>query len=93
MHKFCCLLVFTVLLASCNDNTVKSSFTSLPGGNWAIDNTVSFEFSELDTLAKHNMFIHIRNDETFEYSNLFLIAELDFPSGETVKDTLEYMVV
>ncbi len=36
------------------------------------------------------MFINVRNDETFPYNNLFLIAELNFPDGNTVTDTLEY---
>ncbi|WP_373518742.1 gliding motility lipoprotein GldH, partial [Pricia sp.] len=49
-----------------------------------------FSFSEIDTVQRHNMFINVRNDATFAYSNLFLIAELEFPTGETVKDTLQY---
>ena len=36
------------------------------------------------------MFINIRNDNSFEFSNLFLITELEYPDGNTLKDTLEY---
>ncbi len=51
---------------------------------------VNFEFSELDSTANYNMFINVRNDETFPFSNLFLITELEYPDGNTIKDTLEY---
>lgn len=90
MRNIFFVLLVTAVLTSCNDQTVKSEFKALSGGNWAADNTMTFEFSELDTISRHHMFINIRNDENFSYSNLFLIAELNFPNGESVKDTLEY---
>ncbi len=79
-----------MLIISCNDNIVFSDYQATKNGYWQKDGTIKFNFSELDTVSTYNMFINIRNDETFPYRNLFLIAELDFPNGETVKDTLEY---
>lgn len=55
-----------------------------------MDDTAHFEFSDMDTTVTYNMFINIRNDNTFPFSNLFLITELEHPDGNTVKDTLEY---
>lgn len=78
------------LCISCNDNLVKSEFRATNGGAWNKDSIYEFTFSEIDTVKKHNMFITVRNDGTFPYNNLFLIAELEFPGGQTVKDTLEY---
>lgn len=51
---------------------------------------LGFEFSGLNPALTHNMFIHIRNNDNFQFSNLFLIAELEHPNGNTLKDTLEY---
>lgn len=62
----------------------------MANGKWNLDETVHFQFSELDSIEPYNMFINIRNDNTFPFSNLFLIAELEYPNGETIKDTLEY---
>ncbi|CAM4135286.1 gliding motility lipoprotein GldH [Zobellia nedashkovskayae] len=86
------LLVFAVavLCFACNDNLVKSEFQATKGGVWNKTDNILFSFSEIDTTQRHNMFITVRNDATFPYNNLFLIAELEYPSGETVKDTLEY---
>lgn len=88
--KIFLLIIVLYSFASCNKNLVHTEFKATQGGNWAKDNTIQFTFSGLDSINTHNMFINIRNDNTFPYSNLFLIAELDFPNGETQKDTLEY---
>ncbi len=80
----------SVVLASCNDNLVYSDFRPIKNGKWQMDTPVNFEFSELDSTANYNMFINVRNDETYPFSNLFLITEFEYPDGNTIKDTLEY---
>lgn len=90
MLKIILPILVIVVLASCETNTVHSEYKSTNDGYWNKDNTISFKFTEQDTVSKNNIFINIRNDETYSYSNLFLIAELNFPTGETIRDTLEY---
>lgn len=92
MFKKLFFILFLLVFASgCNDGkTVYSEYRSTENGSWNKDNTIEFNFSELDTINAHNLYINIRNDNMFSYSNLFLIAELNYPNGETVKDTLEY---
>ncbi len=90
MHRNLLTLLLIILMASCNENLVLSEYASTDGGKWRKDNLIKFTFSDMDTITPHNMFINIRNDETFPFSNLFVIAELASPNGETVKDTLEY---
>ena len=41
-------------------------------------------------MERYNIFITLRNNEHYPFRNLFLITTLQFPNGETVKDTLEY---
>lgn len=84
------LLMATIALTSCNDALVFSEYSPIKEGKWQMDDTVHFQVSELDTVQAYNMFINIRNDNTFPFSNLFLITELEHPDGNTVKDTLEY---
>lgn len=36
------------------------------------------------------MFINIRNNAAYSFSNLFLITALEFPNGKKIIDTLEY---
>ncbi len=90
MRNILLALLVLSMMVSCGEALVKSEFQTTEGGSWAKDAVMEFRFSEIDTVQKHDMFINVRNDENFPYSNLFLIAELDYPSGETVTDTLEY---
>ena len=69
---------------------VYSDYQPIKEGKWRMDEGVDFQFSELDSTQTYNMFINIRNDDSFAFSNLFLITELEYPNGTTVKDTLEY---
>jgi len=84
--------ILITLAFSCNENLIKSEYQATKNGVWNKDSPVEFSFSEIDTVDRYNMFITIRNDNTFRYNNLFVIAELEFPGGETVKDTLEYQM-
>ena len=84
------VMAFALTVVSCNDKLVRSEFRATDGGSWNKDSIVEFSFSDVDTVGQHDVFLNIRNDATFPYSNLFLIAELESPSGATVKDTLQY---
>lgn len=91
MHnKFFAALVVICCMVSCNNNLVFSEFKTVKNGKWEMTNPIDFEFSSQDSIQAHNMFINIRNDNTFPFSNLFLITELEYPNGKTFKDTLEY---
>ena len=79
-----------LLCIGCNDLLEKSEFQSVKNAAWAKEDKKVFSFEDIDTIQHHNLFINIRNDNSYPYSNLFLITELTFPSGEVVKDTLEY---
>lgn len=79
-----------ILSVSCDRHLVKSDYNSTDNGSWNKDSIMEFSFSELDSLQEYNMFINVRNDATYPFSNLFLIAELSFPNGDRVRDTLEY---
>jgi len=86
---FCCFLAL-VLFASCDSNIIKTEYQTLEDGVWNKDNVLEFSLSKMDTVAAHDIFINVRNDNTFPYSNLFIIASLTTPEGEVTKDTLEY---
>jgi len=83
-------IILFVVMVSCDETLVKADFQATDNGSWAKDDAVEFTFSEIDTIQKHDMFINVRNDNSFAYNNLFLIAKLNFPDGEIVTDTLEY---
>ncbi|KGK30473.1 MULTISPECIES: gliding motility lipoprotein GldH [Cellulophaga] len=90
MAKYLFCFLSLVLLASCDATTVSSEYKSTPNGSWDKDDIKEFQITELDSTQHYDIFINLRNDEKYAYSNIFLIAELEYPNGASVKDTLEY---
>ncbi len=90
MRKILFALILGFVLVSCDTAMVESRYVAIDDASWEKDSILEFTFSDLDSLAPHDVFINVRNDNTFPYNNLFLIAELSAPDGVVVKDTLEY---
>lgn len=84
------LVVFLLLFAACNSNLIFSEFRANSGGTWSQDDVKEFIFTQEDTISRFNLFINIRNDNQYPFSNLFVITDLNFPDGTVVRDTLEY---
>ena len=83
-----CLLI--ALVSSCDANRVFDDYVAIPNSTWKKDNAIKFSFSIQDTTSKRNLFINLRNNNNYEFSNLFLITQLDFPNQQKIIDTLEY---
>jgi gliding motility-associated lipoprotein GldH len=88
------LLVLGVLslCISCTENLAYSKVQSTENGQWAKSRAMEFTFSEMDTVQSYDMFITLRNDQEYPYNNLFVIAELATPEGNTFRDTLEFQM-
>ena len=82
--------VMLIGLVSCNSNMVFTEFHAMDDGEWGLDEPVFFQIMEMDSTQTYNMFINVRNDDSFAYNNLYLITEFEDPDGNTQKDTLEY---
>ena len=83
------ILVF-LICASCNKGLLHSEYVAIDNGVWKKEKIVSLQFENLDTLNRHHMYLNVRNDNRYEFSNLFLILQMEAPSGNTEVDTLEY---
>lgn len=81
-----------LLLSACERSFVFNEYQSLPNIGWHKDSIASFKIPEidLDSTKTYHLFINARNDNTYKYSNLFLITTLNFPEGKQQIDTLEY---
>ncbi|MDX1761956.1 MAG: gliding motility lipoprotein GldH [Christiangramia sp.] len=77
-----------ITLSSCDRKRVFDDYESLRG--WHKDSLVSFELENIDSTKVYDLFINIRNNSEYRYSNLFLITEIRFPQGKVISDTLEY---
>ncbi len=86
------LCVLTVLLVvACDEKRVFDDYKSV-GTSWHKDSIITFALPKLDTVTPYNLYVNIRNNDNYEFSNLFLIVSLEHESGVTKVDTLEYMM-
>ncbi|WP_420571353.1 gliding motility lipoprotein GldH [Kordia sp.] len=85
---FICI-ISTFLLTSCDGNRVFDEYTSV-GKTWDKDTALIFKFQQPDSINSYNLFMNVRNTNEYEYRNLFLIVNMNFPNGNVVTDTLEY---
>ncbi len=82
--------LFVISLMACNNTSVFYQFKTIPKSEWNRDSLLIFEVRVADTLQNHKLFINVRNDIDYKYSNLWLFIDIQQP-GDTVavKDTFE----
>ena len=88
-NVFLFFLIFSFLVVSCDSNQVFDIYKSVPN-KWHKDSVISFKINPPDSVKPYNLFINLRNTNDYKYNNLFLIVQMIFPHGKTIKDTLEY---
>lgn len=84
---FVCISLY--MLTACNSPVEYSEYVSINNG-WDKDVPVIFRYEATDTLNTKNIFIMLRNDEKYPYSNIFLITKMKTLDDKVVTDTLEY---
>lgn len=83
------VVILVITFMSCDSGSVYSSFKSIKDG-WKEGEEVSFIFKAPDSIKQYDLFVYVRNDENYDFSNLFLIVNMNFPNGDQVVDTLQY---
>lgn len=83
------LLLVSFVFTSCDPNRVFDVYQPVPN-KWHKDSVASFNIKAPDSTNAYNLFVNLRNTNAYKYNNIFLIVEMTFPHGKTVKDTLEY---
>lgn len=94
MKKFAVqfLVVFFIIISifACNKSGVFGEYKTIPRAVWHRDSVVVFQVPVTDTLQNHNLYVNVRNDIKYKYSNLWLFIDIIQPGDSTsVTDTLE----
>ncbi|WP_096685660.1 gliding motility lipoprotein GldH [Ichthyobacterium seriolicida] len=80
--------IFFVITACKNDVIYHRDYV-IEGG-WVKDSIVSFSFEIKDIKNKKDIFIHLKNNDEYEFSNLYFFTKMITPKGVVIRDTLEY---
>jgi len=86
---FLASLVLVFFITSCDDQRIFDEYKTV-SGKWNYDDVVSFKVQAPDTLKTYNLYINLRNNNDYKFSNLYLIVEMNYPHGKTFRDTLNY---
>lgn len=83
-----CVLLITIF--ACSNGGVFGEYKTIPRAMWNRDSLLVFQIPISDTLQNHDLYIDVRNDIDYKYSNLWLFIEIMQP-GDTkaVIDTFE----
>ncbi|WP_116790259.1 gliding motility lipoprotein GldH [Flavobacterium psychrotrophum] len=81
-----------VLLVSCDKKRVFDEYKEFDG-TWNKDSIASFTYEAKDTMSHYNLFLTTRTNNSYPYSNLFVIVQMEQPGTNITKaDTLEYQM-
>lgn len=78
--------------ASCDKDRVFDEYQSMPASGWHKDSIVDFDLPQLDSTKTYNLFVNVRDNNDYEFSNMFLIVSMEQPKGLVKVDTLEYLM-
>jgi gliding motility-associated lipoprotein GldH len=85
----CFILLFALVIASCDNNRVLDENEKLPDNNWYSKKPVGFNVNIADTLARYNVYLNFRIAADYRYSNLFVILTVTNPSKEINRQRFE----
>lgn len=85
-------LVTLLMMTSCDPSRVFDEYQTIPGAVWEKDTTWAFSFNIARTTQNNNIWFNVRNDQNYEFSNLWLFVTLEAPSGKAVTDTVQLLL-
>lgn len=90
IHRFLLWCFLFIAVLACNNFSVFSDYKTIQNASWHKDSVLTFQVPVSDTLQNHNLFISVRNDINYKYSNLWLFVEINQPGeNKAVIDTFE----
>lgn len=90
------LLVLSVLVlssTSCQQDS-KMLFDQYQetSGTWDKDDVKTFVYDVQDTVQRHNLFMNLRVNKNYPYSNVFVIFKIHQPNSDIMIDTLQFQM-
>ncbi len=86
------LMLLITVVTACDSARVFDEYKEIPESTWHKDSLVEFQVPIEDSLQSHNLLVQVRNETSYNFSNLWLFIEVEQPGGEMVKDTFEVIL-
>lgn len=87
------VILFCFTLVSCEkDQHVVFDQYIQTQGQWNKNDIMTYVYKAQDTLSKHDMYMNVRANQSYPYSNMFVIFKLYQPDSSIIVDTLQYQM-
>ena len=83
------IVLMSATLLACNTQVVFEKNLPIDSKGWHFSEQMVFEHSFQDTTLLYNMFLNVRNNRSYPYSNFIVFFETEFPDGRIYRDTIE----
>ena len=83
-------LFFFVLLIGLGCSFSSHLYTYEFSNGWKNNEIVTFDFKTSENKSNYNLFLLLRHNNNYSFSNIFLITELNLANGSISSDTLQY---
>jgi gliding motility-associated lipoprotein GldH len=81
--------IIPLLITACNNRDVFFQYSTLPVEGWHKDSLLVFDVPVTDSAATYNVYLYIRNSNSYPYQNFWFFTEKTTVQGSTVNDTIE----
>ena len=87
------LALLAVFFVSCGKTRVFDAYKKLDG-TWKKTDTLRFTFDQNDTINPYHLFLNVRTNNEYPFSNMYVIVSLKEPGEKAITkvDTLEYLM-
>lgn len=77
-----------ILLNSCGKPPFFEKYVDIPKYEWTYENTAAYELSIDDTIAKYDIYIALRHNINYPYSNLYVKLYTQYPNSTDFQEQM-----
>ena len=87
--KFFMIIATALSMAGCNKGVLFVDNQPVPRATWDQEHFFKFDVPVTDTQQLYNIYLQVRNDGRYAFSNLWLFINTSSPTGAYLRDTVE----
>jgi gliding motility-associated lipoprotein GldH len=84
------LLALGIFLSACDKQRIVDENKTIEGDAWYYKNQIPFDVLISDTNKYYNMYVNLRVDADYKYSNIFLMLHITDADKNKSKERIEY---
>ena len=92
MRRFIFNLLIILCLCACDPAKVYESNIKIPASGWSRNDIARFEVDIPDVMSSYNLYINVRNNNNYKYSDFWLFVDTHSPTGVVERDTVRIIL-